>query len=756
MSTADLNNPEIPELQNPSPGLQSLLQELKYLRYLTEQNAAKILSLDTQSIVIRHELEQKRRGFALLAELSVSLRQEEASYESLFVPVTRRINATLNMQRTVVLTPDREGLFSPSVLQGYPSDKKAEIMAQHFPVDAALLDPEHPVLINGADSLQHMEELRTTLDLPYLISVPILLQNEVAAILITGRMVEAGPFLSRLGRYDMETVQAIGALLSAILVEQRLAEAEERTRIMLNTTPMCCTFWDERGNRIDCNDEAVRFFGVKDKKEYLEKFDELSPEFQPDGSPSRETAWEWIKKAFISGYARFEWMHQTLSGEAIPSEITMVRLKRGEGYNLIGYTRSLQEQKIMMEEMFKKEEELRQAHDLAEKNAHVKSEFLANLSHEIRTPMNAILGMTHLLSQTEMTDTQQRYADQAAHSARILLRVIDDILDFSRIDAGQIAMETSEFSLRDMVNRVRDMVADEAKKQSLALWVEIDHDVPDGLEGACLRVEQVLFNLVSNAIKFTPSGSVTLHVIRRSGTSDSATLLFEVQDTGIGMTPEDMKKLFTPFSQVDSSTTRKYGGIGLGLAISRSLVELMGGEIRCESTPGRGSTFSFTITFKLPSHLEAQKEAPDAESAAPDSDLKGLRVLLAEDNEINQMIAIEILSSMGVEATPANNGKEALDILEKGDYDIVLMDIQMPEMDGLAATERIRANPKYSGLPIIAMTAHATSEDKEVSLRSGMNDHLTKPVEPDEIYATLKRWDPRSNKKAALRPREVP
>jgi signal transduction histidine kinase/BarA-like signal transduction histidine kinase len=747
--------------RDPSPE-REFSQELRYLRRISERNAAKILSLDSQSIAIRHELEQKRRGFTLLAELAVASRGD-ADYGSVFVSIARRLNAALNMERTAVLLPGKRkavGEFGVAVLQGYPTDREKVIATRTVRVDAELLDPDRPVLVTGADSLQRLAPLREALELPYLISSPVFLHNEVAAILITGRVQEQLPFLPRLGRHDVETVQTVSAHLAAVLTEERLAEAEKRTQIMLDTTPLCANFWDERYRHIDCNQEAVRLFGLSSKGEYLDRFDELSPEFQPDGSRSSEAMRAKIRDAFVSGYERFEWVHQKLDGEPIPADVILARVERGGSYIVVGYTRDLREQKAMLAEMLKTEDELRRARDLAEKNARAKSEFLANMSHEIRTPMNAIVGMTHLLAAVELDERARKYVDQSAHAANLLLRVIDDILEFSQIDTGRMKLETAPFSLRDLMRGVEETVEEQAKGKSLTLSVHIAPDVPDLLLGDSLRLEQVLLNLASNAVKFTAAGGVDIRVFDIFDISDNAPpvgkarLLFEVEDTGIGIDEDLVEQLFSPFTQADASSTRKYGGLGLGLAISRSLVEMMAGEIQCESRVGEGSKFSFTTFFDLPEKeqeqekkIEAEKEIEKqendeilSEDGQEFQDLCGMRVLLVEDNKINQMIATELLSDMGVVVSTADNGLEALEALENNTYDLVLMDIQMPEMDGLTATSHIRDNPKYANLPVLALTAHALADDREESFRHGMNDHLTKPIDPDQLFEALKHW----------------
>ncbi len=741
--------------------------ELRYLRRHSQELAAKILALDVKSVGIRHELEQKRRGFSLMAELAVALGQD-GDYQSVFISVSKRINAALNMQRTAVLVPEAGGAFRASVLQGYPPEEETRIAAERFTLDAELLEPRHAVLVTGAEPADRLAGLRQSLALPYFISSPVLLHKEVAAVLITGRLLEQPPFFPRLGLSDVETVQTVSAHLAAMLAGRRLLEAEERTQIMLDAMPLCCTFWDTSFRNIDCNEEAVRLFDLSSKQEFLNRFFDLSPQFQPNGRLSLELALERIQAAFSTGRIRFEWTHQKLNGEPIPMEITLVRVKRGSGYIVVGYMRDLRELKAMLGEMRETEKELRLARDLAEKSARAKSEFLANMSHEIRTPMNAVLGMTHLLSSTEMTEKQRLYVEKADHSARLLLYIINDILDFSKIDAGRMEMESIPFSVRKLIRNVNGVITEQAEAKALVLRIAVGTDVPDFLVGDPLRLEQILLNLAGNAVKFTPSGEVSLRVSLdappQTSSPGQVRLLFEIRDTGIGMSAEQVASLFTPFSQADASITRKYGGTGLGLAICRSLVEMMGGTIWCASRPNEGSLFSFTATFPLadreisggrarpapaeddvfvPEALPAETRA-DADIEDDFADLRGMRVLLAEDNDINQMIARELLAAKGIVVDVAGTGLEALAALERGKYDLVLMDIQMPEMDGLTATARIRANPAHADMPVVAMTAHAMVGDREISLGGGMDDHLTKPIEPHKLYTALRKWGRRS------------
>ena len=508
-------------------------------------------------------------------------------------------------------------------------------------------------------------------------------------------------------------------------------ESAELERLLLNSTGEAVYGLDMLGNCTFCNSACLRLLGYKDPVELIGKnMHSIMHHTRRDGTPYPSDECR-IYLAFRRGEGsnvddEVVWR---ADGTSFPVEYRSYPVRKNN--LLIGAVVTF----IDITERRQAEVALMAAKAVAEQSNRAKSEFLANMSHELRTPLNGIIGMTDLALETPLSPVQREYLETVRISGDLLLTVINNILDFSKIETGEMNLEVIDFNLRDSLKTALMILSVRADQKGLELLCDIGPGVPEVMRGDSNRLCQVVLNLVGNAIKFTDKGNVLLKLQVEAEDGALRMMHFVVADTGIGIAAEKLQMIFDSFSQADSSTTRKYGGTGLGLTISKHLVEKMGGKMWVESEVGRGTQFHFTAWLRTSEKtIEAGTARYSLHVARDPKDF--FRVLVAEDNQVNQLLTTRLLEKRGLRTVVVANGREALEALKKENYDLVLMDVHMPEMDGLEATEAIRQREKETGFhqPVIALTA---SVDRARCLAAGMDGHLTKPIQPQELDELL-------------------
>ncbi len=459
-------------------------------------------------------------------------------------------------------------------------------------------------------------------------------------------------------------------------------EAAELNQIMIDATPIGFGFWNDELKMVECNDASLKFFQINDKKQLAEHFFDFSPEFQPDGIPSAEKLKLVMQKTMQEGTHTFEWMHQNSKKELIPAEVTLVKVAYKGSFRVAGYFRDLREYKAMIAEVEK-------AKDAAEESARAKSQFLANMSHEIRTPMNAIIGMAKIGQMSKDPEKMLYCLDKIDDASRHLLAIINDILDMSKIDANKLELHPEPFNFEKMLENVINVIAVKAEEKKINLFVNIDTSMPHYVIGDELRLSQVITNLLSNSVKFTPDhGNITLKIMNLEKNDGICTIQCDVIDNGIGISPEQSRKLFKSFEQAEANISRKFGGTGLGLAISKKIVELMGGSVCVASELGKGSNFSFTAKLIIDKQSEKKNIFDKSVYAA-------IRVLVVDDDPVVLDYFKRMMEQFEIHCDLAHNGEEAVSMVRCAvnrcnNYHIIFVDYLMEGMNGIETTRRIR------------------------------------------------------------------
>jgi len=693
-------------------------------------------------IVLARRIEDASGAFAGMAYATVPLDYFRQLFEPLKLGELGSIALRDAGLRVIARYPDLGGATTPGT-STISDDFRAALAA----------NPQHGTYVSGATSIDGMSRLHNYRRNPvYGFHVNV---GAAASDYLQGWHEERTNSVILLSAFALVTATAFWMFFRLAL---RYGKGERLMRTIFDTSDGAIFMVDPSGRITHANQRMAAMWGF-DIDELIGS--EYVALVHPDEREVGRTRMQALMASQIE-FVRNEREYMRKDGSVFWGFLCgrQLRDENGQFIGLVGLIADITEQKKNGEELARHRQhleelvdqrtsELARAKEAAEAANRAKSTFLANMSHEIRTPMNAIVGLTHLLLRDALTPTQASRLNKIASSADHLLSVLNDVLDISKIESGKLQLERAPFCLSDVVDSLVSLYAERAAAKGLAFHSELG-GLPPVVVGDRMRLTQALFNYLGNAIKFTEQGSIVLRASLLEEDPDSLLARFEVQDSGVGIAPEALPRLFAAFEQADNSTTRKYGGTGLGLAITRRLAELMGGEVGVDSRPGVGSIFWITVRLGKAGSGQGAVAGPLPVAADAESRLRGktyadCRLLLVEDDWINQEVALELLREVaGLQVDLAENGRLAVDRVCEQKYDLILMDLLMPELDGLEASRRIRALPAYATTPIIAMTANAFDDDRERCLAAGMNDHLPKPVDPDQLFNILLKWLPAS------------
>ena len=699
-----------------------------------------------------------------LSELAKNAQVYGGNLQEAFRTVTRVAAECLRTERVSIwfFTQDRSAIQCANLHQLATREHSQGIVlvATDYPKYFKELESERIVVADDAQVDPRTDEFTANylapLGITSMLDVPIRSEGRMVGVICHEHIGPKRHWMLEEQHFAASVANTVALAIEAAdrrKVEQALRTSEGRLTTTVQSTKIGIWDWDMNTNAVYLSPEWKKQLGYEDH-ELANSFQEWKSRLHPD---DHDRTWRTIEEYLLTRSSQFELEHRLRHKDGsyrwILARGTSISNEANLSNRMVGINLDVTDRKLV-------EEALRQAKEAAEAASRAKSQFLANMSHEIRTPMNGVLGMAELLLRCALGDKERHLTESIHRSGTVLLALINDILDFSKIEAGKLQLETIPFEIRRTIQDAVDLAMPEAQKKHLKLSWHVASDIPAYLLGDPMRLRQIIVNLVGNAVKFTEQGVIEVAVSVESHRGELHGLWVTIRDTGIGISPEAQAHIFAAFSQADGSTTRKYGGTGLGLAIVKQLVTLMGGHVELQSTPGEGSTFRFRAYFKQCDSvqrlqpLSADESGTDAHPLAyPAEGSEQVRILLVEDNPVNREVACGMLETLNLRVDTAENGREAVAAVERAEYTLIFMDCQMPEMDGLTATQLIRereasiappsplnVHRSVCHVPIVALTAHAMQGDREVCLAAGMDDYLTKPFTLSQLELVLARW----------------